>query len=141
MIKEQEYYKMTFKFNASHSMSDRSNEHAHTFMVSMYIRRLSNNFIEFYEYETAIANYIQQYKGAYLNDIFDFNPTLEALCLRFFDDISYIFNKDANFELLSLELGDNPTKTVKVGKEIIINQANIKISEFHFDLCQKGLGL
>lgn len=136
-----EGYKMTFKFNASHSMTDKSKEHAHTFFVNLYISKDVNSFVEFFEYEKTIMNYINQYKGKYLNDLFDETPTLEYLCIRFFTDIEYILDNVEPFTLLSLELGDSPIRSVKVGQEIIASRTNIFITDEMYRQCEKGLGL
>ena len=136
-----EGYRMTFKFNASHSMTDRSKEHAHTFLVNLYITKDVSSFVEFHEYEKTITNYIEQYKGQYLNDLFEERPTLEFLCIRFFTDIEKILDSIDAFTLLNLELGDSPIRTVKVGRNIIAGRANIFITDEMFDLCEKGLGI
>ena len=97
--------------------------------------------MEFFEYEKTIMNYINQYKGKYLNDLFDETPTLEYLCIRFFTDIEYILDNVEPFTLLSLELGDSPIRSVKVGQEIIASRTNIFITDEMYRQCEKGLGL
>ncbi len=134
-----EGYKMTYKFNASHSMQKWVNIHTHTFFVNLYITKDTAKFVEFYEYEKAIINYINKYKGCYLNDLFTEEPTVEFLCMTFFHDISEILDSTEAFTLLSLELGDSPINSVKVGKEIIASRANIHITEEMYSLCKKGL--
>ncbi len=134
-------YKMTFRFNASHSMTDKTRLHAHTFLVNIYIKKETNAFIEFIEYEKAIVKYINQYKGQYLNDFFDEIPTLEFLCIKFYNDIEYILQDIEAFNLISVELGDSPIKTVKVGKEIVASRASIFIDTKLYDMCEKGLGI
>ena len=44
-------YKMLLKFNASHSMTDRSAMHVHSFILKLYIKKENDAFVEFNKYE------------------------------------------------------------------------------------------
>ncbi len=136
-----EGYKMTFKFNASHSLSDETKKHAHTFLVRLYIQKDTKDFVEFFEYEKLIKNYINQYRGQYLNDYMQEIPTIENVCIMFFEDIEKIFNNEPAFSLISLEFGDNPLKMAKVGHKAISSRANIIIDDIYCESDLKGLGL
>ena len=120
-------YKMSIKFNASHSMTDRSAMHVHSFLLKIYIKKETENFVEFNKYEKIILEYIKKYRGKYLNDFFEDQTTLENLCLHFFEDIEDILSDTNDFSLLNLELGDSPLMSVKVGRNIIASRANLFI--------------
>ena len=121
-------YKMSLKFNASHSMTDEDNMHAHSFILKLFIKKETDTFVEFSEYEKIIKEYIEKYRGKYLNYFFDDIPTLENLCIHFFEDIEEILSDTNDFTLISVELGDSPIKSVKVGNEIIASRANLFIN-------------
>lgn len=121
-------YKMLLKFNASHSMTDRSAMHVHSFILKLYIRKENDTFVEFNKYEKIIIDYINKYRGKYLNDFFEDSTTLENLSIHFFEDIEEILSDTNNFSLISLELGDSPLKSVKIGHEIIASRANLFIN-------------
>jgi 6-pyruvoyl-tetrahydropterin synthase len=114
-------------------MTDEDGKHVHSFILKLYIRKENENFVEFNKYEKIIKEYIEKLRGNYLNYIFDETPTLEYLSLRFFEDIEEILSDTKNFTLVSLELGDSPIKSVKVGNEIIASRANLFIDSSVLD--------
>ena len=137
------YYKVNYKFNASHNFSkDIKGKHPHTFCVDIFIKKNSDEFVEFVDYEKKIENYLMRYKSQYLNDLDEFDgvvPILENMCKRFYDDILHIFSDDTHFNLVRVELGDNPKRSVSVGEDIVINSSNIYISSDKFSLFKKAL--
>ena len=66
-----EGYKMTFKFNASHSLSDETKKHAHTFLVRLYIQKDTKDFVEFFEYEIQLIIISEKLLGLSISKSFN----------------------------------------------------------------------
>lgn len=131
-------YKMSYKFNASHSMTgEKEKEHSHTFIIKIYISKEAENFSKFELYESKVKDYIQKYKKQYLNDMEEFNgqiPSLEFMCIVIYNDIVKIFDDLEEYNVIKVEIGDSPTKSVAISNEIIAGAADIFISNEDFNI-------
>lgn len=137
-------YKCTYRFNAYHNTLNMENEkHLHTFWVNVYIECKNKEFTKFDVYEFQIKKYFNKFKGTYLNNIpvfKDNKPTLENMCLVFYEGIHSIFNELEDLEVVKLELSDGPLKSVSVGELIIAGSTNLLIEKELFEKYIKNSG-
>lgn len=120
-------YTIETSFNATHSMGDGKPRHAHTFIVKIILRKKGDDIRPFSDYEKAIDNELEKYRGKYLNDLDGFRemvPSLENICLVLYEEMKDFFSKEDYYEVLRLESGDNPTRQISVGEEIYISAVN-----------------
>lgn len=136
MIKTRlEGYKMTYRFNASHTINSLDKVHTHTFWVKIYIRKDIKGFFEFADYENKIVDYFAGYRRKCINDFDSFKESgasLENMCRIFFKEIGDIFESIDEFSLVKLELGDSPIKSVSCATEVIAGEAGIYIDRSDF---------
>jgi 6-pyruvoyl-tetrahydropterin synthase len=104
--------KYNFRFNAVHSTSlTEARPHPHTFEVTCYVEQEDTS----YELvENQIKEYLAQYIGQYINNLMQYNPTIEVMANTFFNDIDSISHM---FNLRRLELSDSPVQTYIIEKE------------------------
>lgn len=124
---ERHLYTIETTFNARHSTGNNSNIHAHTFIVRLVLRNTRKDLRPFSEYENAIDEYLTKYRGHFLNvlDCFkDFEPTLENICYVLYRELKEFFDREGYYEVLRVEIGDNPTRTLSLGEKVYISTVN-----------------
>jgi len=134
--KKFEGYKMTYRFNASHTISTMDKVHAHTFWVKLYIKKDTLEFVEFINYEKEITDYFEGYRRKCINEFEAFKDSgasLENMCRVFFEDIKKVFEGIEEFSLVKLELGDSPINSVSCATEVIAGEAGIFIDSQLFE--------
>lgn len=109
-------YKFKFYVNARHSVAfdnGQSNIHPHTWEIVIYVKGITETFINFTEFEKMIENHIERYEGQYLNEMEIFggeNPTMEHIGASLNTHLSLLMKKE-NLQLERLEISENPTRT------------------------------
>ena len=124
-------YRFKFYLNARHRViidNNQSRIHPHTWEFVFHIKHGCNNFIQFDIIEKEIEEYLDMFKGKYLNDIEPFDriePLMENIGEVIYRQIIGIL-QDKGWELEKLEISENPTRTY-----IIVNEE---------DECQVSVG-
>lgn len=122
---ERQLYTIETSFNARHSTG--KEPHAHTFIVKMILQKKGEDVRPFSNYEKAIDEHLSKYRGHYLNDLEVFEntlPTLENLCYVLYNEMREFFAREDYYEVLRVEVGDNPTRQIALGSEVYISAIN-----------------
>lgn len=112
-------YKNTFRLNASHSISNDKGvpqTHHHTFTLSLDIVKTIDDFEEFEQIENGINEYLNRFRGKYINSIDPFThilPTIENMGRYFYDELSSDLDKNG-YKLIRLEIGETPAEVFSV---------------------------
>ena len=133
-------YKYSFNLNASHSFKNGINIHSHTFKITLFIE-LMDEEVSFNEYEKMVNDYLELYRGKYLNNIDPFNkisPTLENMAKVFYDKINEIL-LDCSLDLRKLEIGDGYTVSTSLGEILISGSNNRIISDAKFSFYKEKI--
>ena len=112
-------YCLKFYLNATHSMiidQKRSEKHSHTWEISLFIKRDTEEFIEFDKLEKLINLQLDYFQNKYINENPPFDviePTLENI-----GDVLYIYLKETlscyAFSTIKLEVSETPTRAYVV---------------------------
>ena len=125
-------YKMSYKFNAAHyTGGNPENTHVHTFRLRLLILRLSDEYVDFYDYENKVKALVDHYRGNCINDFDEFsriNPTIENMGIYLFNTLGEMFKKDGILKLAKLDLGDSPTQSFSVSDTYVIGDVYRSIS-------------
>lgn len=118
------YYRLTYKFNASHNTSGREDgRHVHTFRLVILLMHTGEGFVDFYDFEQRVKSLVDIYRGSHLNDhqeFADMNPTIENVCTYFFDTLQPMFEESGSLKLVQVTLGDSPTQSFSVSGDYIV---------------------
>ncbi len=139
-------YKWRFHFNAIHNITPESEEgkHTHSFLVFIYMEVTKVNLSKQTKCEAALAEYLHQYSGKYLNEMEQFQgklPTIEVLCEVLSKDTERIAAAHG-MEQIQIEVGDSPIALYGMGKKRLLGGTNriisdAKIEEYKEQLNQK----
>lgn len=116
-----EFYTISTTVNAMHDTG--RGRHAHTFKMQFLLRYTGKDFQNFAIYEELIEEGVADYKGAYLNELPEFEnvtPSVENLCMSVYKRAKALFNTNDNYDLIRVEVGDSPTRSVSVSDTVNI---------------------
>ncbi len=132
MSEIQSHYKMSYKFNAAHyTGGNPEGTHVHTFRLRLLIARISDEYVDFYDYENKVKALVDRYRGNCINDFEEFshiNPTIENMGIYLFNTLGGMFEKDGVLKLAKLDLGDSPTQSFSVSETYMIGDVYRHIS-------------
>jgi 6-pyruvoyl tetrahydropterin synthase-like protein len=124
-------YKFKFELHASHSaLVNSSNQyHFHNFTIVLYLNNLSDYDLELVLYEdieSYISNWLSQFQNKLLEETLLFHnttATLETIGDAFY---TILCKKllEKNFELVRLEIYENPTRIYSVSEKILDSTIN-----------------
>lgn len=121
-------YKLQFELNARHHniKNAASSSHPHTFTISLYLKKVSEEFVLYTDIETDITNWLRQYQGKDLGsaELFsDGDETLETIGERFYSVLKERV-KAEGYELVRLDIYENPVRTYSVSEKPVDSTVN-----------------
>ena len=114
-----ELYKFTFRMNASHGALHQESMHSHTFEITIFLKKQSEQFVTYDKIEAIILSYLKTYTNVFLNHTppFDVLPsTIENMGDEFFLRISEKIN-GVGYHLQKLEISENPQRIYSVSAD------------------------
>lgn len=120
-------YIFKYYVNAAHSTDNQiEHSHNHTFTISFWIEHPGEKKeVLFNKADTMIKKYLEKFSGKYLNAEPDFaglNPTLENIGEVIYDQMTKNI-KSTGFDLLKVEICENPLKVFSVSSQILLPSA------------------
>ncbi len=121
-------YKLKFELHAGHSNIDgkSDNIHFHTFTIVLYLNDLNEDMDFFNDTEKEVNEWLQPFQNKILSntDMFrDKSTTIESIGDTFYEQ--WIDKaKELSFELLRLEIFENPVRTYSVSHKILDEDVN-----------------
>lgn len=127
-----EGYKLKFSLQAGHSniKNDIESRHYHTFIITLYLKNNRDDMDLYDKIEKYINDKLEPYQRKYLSETVLFenkDTSLESIGDTFFDEFKEITN-NFGFDLIRLEIYENPTCTYSVSDRIldsVVNQINV----------------
>nr|WP_319488726.1 6-carboxytetrahydropterin synthase [uncultured Caproiciproducens sp.] len=119
-------YKYTFKLHIAHNLNTSLSEqqaHFHTLKIVLYLEKQGNVFASYEYIEKIIDDYLEQYKGKYLNNTVPFansSPTVENIGTLFYNDLQSIVLTN-HYDLLKLEISESPTRVFTISDKILLS--------------------
>lgn len=113
-------YRFKFYLNASHYIIIDGKEgqtHPHTWEFMICIRKSTDKFVQFHEFEKVLDDYFNQYQNRVINEVAPFDtivPTLENMADYFVGDIRRIVHEIGG-ELIVMESSETPTRSYILG--------------------------
>ncbi len=111
-----QHYRFKFYINAAHAIYINGvlgERHPHTWEITLYTLKISNDFIAFNSIEKDIEAYLKRFQDVFINEIEPFttlNPTLENICHYFKEELqNLLFQR--KWLLLSIEVSETPTRS------------------------------
>ena len=126
-----EIYKSTYRFNASHNMTDDpAGKHPHTFLLTVLMLVESQaDYGTYAKIEKELEEHTEHLQGIYVNylDFFDDKKaTVENFALYFYEYVKGLI-VSPGVRLLEIELGDSPLNKVSVGDAAMVGSMNMYI--------------
>lgn len=109
-------YKFKFYLNGRHSTNIGNVEqamHPHTWELVLKVRSLTDELIQFKEFEQNVRNYLLEFEEKTFNSLDKFkcgNCSTECVGKVIFEELKE-YLKIKNIELYKIELSENPTRT------------------------------
>ncbi len=121
-------YKLKFEFNAAHSNVENNveNAHFHTFTIVLYLNDMNEEMDYFFDIEKNINEWLAPYQDSYLHETELFagrSTTLESIGETFYD-LWHEKLKDLQFDLVRLDIFENPIRMYSVSDRILDADVN-----------------
>jgi len=121
-------YKLKFEFNAAHSNVENNidNAHFHTFTIVLYLHDLNEQMDYFNDIERNVNEWLTPYQDCYLHETELFHgrsTTLESIGDTFYD-LWYDKLKELQFDLVRLDIFENPIRMYSVSDRILDADVN-----------------
>lgn len=123
-----EGYKLKFDLHAAHSNvgNHKEKRHFHTFTITLFLRDTDEQMDLYNDIEKHVNSWLSSLQNQYLDETELFEgceTTLEAIGDRLFQEFKPRIEQ-LKFELIRLEVFENPIRTYSVSDKLLDNQAN-----------------
>lgn len=115
------YYKLKYRISITHS-ADNNEEHKHNHVLEgeIFAKPAGDDFIEFSSMEDMVNETLNIYQNKYLNELEEFHgdANIENIGEIFWKRLDIVFEHNG-WNLIRLEIGENPLRVYAVSKEEI----------------------
>lgn len=123
-----EGYKLKFDLHAAHNNvgNYKDKRHFHTFTITLFLRDTNDQMDLYNDIEKHVNSWLSPLQNQYLDEteLFDgCETTLESIGERLFQEFMPRV-EELNFELIRLEVFENPIRTYSVSNKLLDSQAN-----------------
>lgn len=122
-------YKYKFNLYAAHSNMSYGSEadtHFHNFTITLYVNSINKQVDENYNLEIVVNGFLQKYRNSSLHkfDIFKGKQTtIESIGDVFYEHLSELI-EDEEYELIRLDIEENPIRSYSVSKYLLDKSVN-----------------
>lgn len=113
---EHQHYRFKFYINAAHAIYINGvlgERHPHTWEITLYTLKVSNEFVAFNSIEKDVEAYLSRFQDSFINEVDPFttlNPTLENICYYLKEELKKLLF-ERKWLLLSIEVSETPTRS------------------------------
>ena len=139
-------YKYKFNLYAAHSNMAQGGKdvHFHNFTLTLYVNSINEQVDENYRLETLVNEWLQKFRNKSLHDFEIFqgkHTSIESIGDIFYDQLCELI-EDEEFELIRLDIEENPIRSYSVSKYLLDKSVNrvagIPLHSISIDLNRKS---